>query len=72
MADKAQKTMTLNLSVQEMEALERLAQERGMTKTGLVRQALRLYASVTDRLGKGEKVFAENPESKEKAEFLVL
>ena len=48
MAEK--RTMTLNLSDQEMEILERLAVEKGLSKTQLVRQALRLYQSVVERL----------------------
>lgn len=66
------KTMTLNLSGREMDVLDRLADERGLSKTALVRQALRLYQSVTERLDKGEKVFVEHPDTKEKAELMVL
>ncbi len=64
--------MTLMLSDKEMELLERLSDRRGMSKTALVRQALRLYQSVTDRIDKGEKVFVEHPATKEKAELMVL
>jgi sRNA-binding protein len=66
------RTMTLNLSGQEMMALDRLADEKGLSKTALLRQALRLYQSVTKRLEKGEKVFVEHPETKEKAELMML
>lgn len=66
------RTMTLNLSGQEMMVLDRLADGKGLSKTALLRQALRLYQSVTERLDKGEKVFVENPETKEKAELMVL
>ncbi len=38
---KATKTMTLNLSSREMEAIEALAERKGMNKTAVVRQALR-------------------------------
>ncbi len=66
------KTMTLNLNSREMAILDRLAEEKGMSKTALVRQALRLYQSVTERLERGEKVFIEHPDTKEKAELMVL
>ena len=66
------RTMTLNLSGQEMMVLDRLADEKGLSKTAILRQALRLYQSVTERLQKGEKVFVEHPETKEKAELMVL
>ncbi len=66
------KTMTLNLSTPEMTVLEALARQKGLTKTALMRQALRLYQSVDTRLGRGEKVFFEDPTSKEKAELVVI
>ena len=66
------RTMTLNLNEQEMEVLERLSSEKGVSKTVLVRQALRLYQSVTERLESGEKLFVENQEKNEKAELMVL
>ena len=64
--------MTLILSDKEMELLDGLSERRGMSKTALVRQALRLYQSVTERIEKGEKVFVEHPATKDKAELMVL
>jgi Ribbon-helix-helix protein, copG family len=64
--------MTLMLSDKEMTVLDQLSQRRGMSKTALVRQALRLYQSVTERLENGEKVFVEKPATKEKTELMVL
>jgi len=66
------RTMTLNLSEAEMLALEELSNEKGMSKTALLRQALRLYQSVNLRLARGEKVFIEDPVKNEKAELMVL
>jgi hypothetical protein len=66
------RTMTLNLSAHEMDVVDRLADEKGLTKTALVRQSLRLYQSITDRIERGEKVFFEHPTTKEKAELMVL
>ena len=66
------RTMTLNMSSEEMAVLDRLAEEKGLSKTALVRQALRLYQSVTERLDRGEKLFVEDPEKEEKAELMVL
>lgn len=68
----AKRTMTLNITDQEMIVLERLASEKGLSKTGLVRQALRLYQSITERLERGEKLFIEDVKKKEKAEIIVL
>ena len=64
--------MTLMLSDKEMSILDQLSERRGMTKTALVRQALRLYQSVTERIEAGEKLFVEHPDTKEKAELVVL
>jgi predicted transcriptional regulator len=64
--------MTLMLSDKEMRLLDELAENRGMSKTALVRQALRLYQSVTERLENGDKVFVERPSTQEKTELMVL
>ena len=66
------RTMTLNLSDREMQILESLADEKGLSKTQLVRQALRLYQSVVERLERGDKLFVEDAEKAEKAELMVL
>jgi len=66
------KQMTLVLNDKEMTLLDELAERRGMSKTALVRQALRLYQSVTERIDNGEKVFVERTATKEKAELMVL
>lgn len=47
-------TMTLNMPAREMRALEALAEHHGMSKTGVMRQALRLYQLVHIRLRDGE------------------
>lgn len=64
--------MTLMLSDKEMTLLDELSRNRGMSKTALVRQALRLYQSVTERLENGDKVFVERPTTQEKTELMVL
>lgn len=66
------RTMTLNLTDSEMAALERLCEEKGLSKTALVRQALRLYYSMDERLSRGEKVFLESADKLEKTELMVL
>ncbi len=66
------KQMTLILSDKEMSVLDQLSETRGMSKTALLRQALRLYQSVTARIDQGEKLYVEHPNTKEKAELMVL
>ena len=50
------KTMTLNITEQEMVILEKLAGEKGVTKTALIRQALRLYQTIDEKLKNGEDI----------------
>lgn len=66
------RTMTLNLTDAEMGALEAMCDEKGLSKTALIRQALRLYKSVDERLARGDKVFIESADKVEKAELMVL
>ncbi len=66
------RTMTLNLSEREMEVLEDLCAKKGLSKTALMRQALRLYQAVDMRLEQGEKLVFENEDTKEKSELMVL
>lgn len=67
----AKRTMTLNLTDAEMTALEELCQKKDLSKTAVLRQALRLYQMVDLRLERGEKLFFED-DAKAKAEVMVL
>lgn len=66
------RTMTLNLTDQEMELLEVLCEKKGLSKTALLRQAIRLYQAVDARIERGDKLLFENEETKDKAELMVL
>lgn len=66
------KTMTLNLTEAEMRVLEELSARKDLSKTALLRQALRMYQVVDARLGKGDKLFFEDEQTKEKAEVMML
>lgn len=65
------RTMTLNLTDQEMKVLEELSRQKDLTKTTVIRQAIRLYQLVDARFQRGEKLFFEDLEQK-KAELMVL
>ncbi len=54
--DKLPKGMTLNLSPMEMQALEQLCLEHDMSKTGVIRQALRMYQYLHRRIMEGERL----------------
>ncbi len=66
------RTMTLNLTDREMQVLDELCASKGLNKTALMRQALRLYQAVDLRLERGEKLLFENDKTKEKSELMVL
>ena len=66
------RTMTLNLTDREMQVLDELCSSKGLNKTALMRQALRLYQAVDLRLERGEKLLFENDKTKEKSELMVL
>ena len=66
------RTMTLNLTDAEMRVLEELSAQKDLTKTAVLRQALRLYQLVEVRLQRGEKLFFEDELSKKKSELMVL
>jgi predicted transcriptional regulator len=67
----AEKTMTLNLSEKEMAVLDGLAAEKEMSKTAIMRQALRLYQLVTIRLNAGEQLIFSGDEQR-RIEFIGL
>ena len=68
----AKKTMTLNLAEAEMRVLDDLAKRKELTKTAVIRQAIRLYQMIETRMAAGEKVFFEDEKAQKKAELMVL
>ena len=66
------KSMTLNLTKTEMEVLEKLAEQKDLNKTAVIRQALRLYQLVDQRTREGKKLFLEDQAGKDKAELMLL
>jgi predicted transcriptional regulator len=66
------RTMTLNLTDAEMNALEELAAKKDLNKTVVIRQALRLYQMVDQRIRDGMKVFIEDQMTKDKSELMLV
>ncbi len=64
--------MTLNLTDPEMSVLEELSSKKDLSKTAVIRQALRLYQMVDHRVRSGQKIFFENDLTKEKAELMLI
>jgi predicted transcriptional regulator len=70
--EDSKKTMTLNLSESEMRVLDELAKKKDLSKTAVLRQALRLYQIVDVRLSAGDKFVFEDEKGEKKAEMMVL
>ncbi len=66
------RTMTLNLTDAEMQALETMSARKDISKTALMRQALRLYQAVESRVENGDKLLFENKATKKKSELMIL
>ena len=67
----AKRTMTLNLTDAEMAALDELSRKKDLSKTAVLRQALRLFQAIDARIERGDKLYFED-DKKEKAEVMVL
>jgi predicted transcriptional regulator len=66
------KTMTLNLSEEEMSSLEQLARRNDMSKTAVLRKAIRIYLILEKRLQRGEHIFVEDETHQGKVELLLV
>jgi hypothetical protein len=64
--------MTLNLTEDEMSLLEELSNRSELSKTAVLRKALRIYHVLDTRLQRGEKLFVEDEIQNKKAELIVL
>ena len=70
MADK--RAMTLILGDAELKALDDLCRKKDMSKTAIIRQAIRLYHLVDAKLADGAKLLVEDENTSERAELMVL
>ncbi len=66
------RTMTLNLTPQEMNALEELAVKKDLSKTGVMKLALRLLQTIDARVEPGKKLLVEDETTREKSELVIL
>ena len=72
MIENNKRTMTLNLTAREMTVLEQLAATKDLSKTGVMRLALRLLQAVDSKTRLGQKLMFEDEKSKEKSELVLL
>ena len=66
------RTMTLNLTPREMAALEALTVKKGLSKTAVMRLALRLLQAVDAKVQLGHKLMVEDRRTREKSELVIL
>jgi hypothetical protein len=64
--------LALNLTPREMAALEELATKKDLSKTGVMRLALRLLQAVDAKLQMGQKLMFEDEKTKEKSEMVLI
>jgi predicted DNA-binding protein len=63
--------ISLQLSEPELDLLNRLSEAKGMSKSAILRQALRLSGLIESRVESGEKFYFES-EDKEKSELVLM
>jgi hypothetical protein len=72
MTENEKRTMTLNLTAREMAVLEQLAEAKDLSKTAVMRLALRLLQAVDAKTRMGQKLMFEDEKSKEKSEIVLI
>ncbi len=72
MDDNEKRTMTLNLTPREMAVLEELAAKKDLSKTGVMRLALRLLQAVDAKIQLGQKLMFEDEKTKAKGEMVLI
>ena len=72
MTGNDKRTMTLNLTAREMAVLEELAEAKELSKTGVMRLALRLLQAVDCKTRMGQKLMFEDEKSKGKSDLVLL
>jgi regulatory protein YycI of two-component signal transduction system YycFG len=63
--------ISLNLSEAELQLLAELSQKKEMSKSAILRQALRIMGMIEQRIEQGEKFYFESLD-KEKSEILLM
>ena len=58
------KTLTLNLTDREMEVLSDLSKSNGLTKTGTLKLALRMYQNISIQRSKGWRLDFVDPDGR--------
>ena len=72
MVESEKKSMTLNLTPREMAVVEELASKKDLTKSGVIRLAIRLLQAVDSKVQMGQKLILEDEKTKEKSEMVII
>ncbi|MEI7880933.1 MAG: transcriptional regulator [bacterium] len=72
MKEPDKRTMTLNLTAREMAVLDSLAEKKELSKTGVMKLALRLLQAVDSKVQMGHKLMVEDELTKEKTELVLV
>ena len=66
-------TMTLNLANDAMKCLDGLAIKKGISKTAVIREAIRMYQLIESRLDEGKQIkFVDPATGKEDPEIVIV
>ncbi len=63
--------ISINLSEAELNLLAELSEKKEMSKSAVLRQALRIMGLIEQRISQGEKFYLESAD-KEKSEILLV
>ena len=63
--------ISINLSEAELNLLAELSEKKEMSKSAVLRQALRMMGLIEQRISQGEKFYLESAD-KEKSEILLV
>jgi len=66
------RTMSLSLSEDEMTSLDEVSARYDMSKTAIIRKAIRMYLIIDARMQKGERVFVEDELQQKKSELVLV
>lgn len=66
------KTLTLFLTKDEMDVLSTLAKQKGLSKTAILRQALRLYQVVCLKQDTGKRIYFEDELNMKQTDIIII
>jgi len=65
------KNVQLRITNKSYEVLNNFAEEKGVPMTTVIRDAIAVYAILGHYIQEGNKIYLEDPETKEKSQLLI-